>query len=441
MTSQTQYANNDGVNIAYQVHGEGPVDMILVPGWVSHVEFVWEVDMYAAFLKRLASFCRFIMMDRRGTGMSDPADNFPTLEQRMEDVRAVMDDVGSEKATIIGISEGGPMSILFAASYPERTNSLILYGTFPKYLEAPDYAIGHTQEFIDEFLAGIEKGWGDGVSAQLFGPSMVDDENFMRRWSALERYAVSPGRIEALLRQTLDCDTRDILPVINVPTLVLCRTGDQATPIRFSRYLAENIKGAKFVELAGEDHFPWTGDVETLLAEVEEFVTGTRHAYESDRVLATVLFTDIVDSTRHAVDMGDRKWRDLLERHHDLVRRELDRFRGREVDNAGDGFFVTFDGPARAVSCALAIRDAVASLGMAIRAGVHTGECEVRGEKVSGVAVHIGARVQSIASPNEILVSRTVKDLVVGSGLDFTDRGEHELKGVPGNWQLYSASA
>jgi len=441
MESQTRYANNDGVNIAYQVHGKGPRDLILIPGWVSHVEFVWEVDMYAAFLKRLASFCRFIMMDRRGTGLSDPADNFPTLEQRMEDVRAVMDDAGSEKATLMGISEGGPMSILFAASYPERTNSLILYGTFAKVLQAPDYPIGLTQEFMDEFLAGIAQGWGDGISAQLFGPSMVDDENFMRTWSKLERYAVSPGRVETLLRLAMDCDTRDILPVINVPTLVACRTGDQATPIAFSRYLAENIKGAKFVELAGEDHFPWTGDVEALLAEVEEFVTGTRHAVESDRVLATVLFTDIVDSTRHAVEMGDRKWRDLLERHHGLVRRELDRFRGREIDNAGDGFFATFDGPARAVRCALAIRDAIASLGLAVRAGVHIGECELLGEKVSGIAVHIGARVQSAASPNEILVSRTVKDLVVGSGLDFADRGEHELKGVPGNWQLFSASA
>ena len=441
MESQTRYANNDGVNIAYQVHGEGPRDLILVPGWVSHVEFVWEVEMYAAFLRRLASFCRFIMMDRRGTGLSDPVVDFPTLEQRMEDVRAVMDDVGSEKATLMGISEGGPMSILFAASYPERTNSLILYGTFAKYVETPDYPAGQSQEFLDQLYAGVRESWGEGVSAHMFGPSMVDDENFMRTWSKLERYAVSPGRIAEMLRQTMDCDTREILPVINVPTLVVCRTGDLATPISMSRYMADNIPGAKFVELAGTDHFPWTGDVEKLLAVVEEFVTGTRHAVEADRVLATVLFTDIVESTKHAVEMGDRKWRDLLERHHGLVRREIDHFRGREVDNAGDGFFATFDGPARAVHCALSIRDAIAPLGVAIRAGVHTGECELLGEKVSGIAVHIGARVQSAASPNEILVSRTVKDLVVGSGLEFADRGEHELKGIPGNWQLFSASA
>jgi len=442
MESQTRYGNNDGVNIAYQVHGEGPLDLILVPGWVSHVEFVWEIDMYAAFLRRLASFCRFIMLDRRGTGLSDPADNFPTLEQRMEDVRAVMDDAGSEKKdTLRGISEGGPMSILFSATYPERINSLILYGTFARYIEAADYPIGRKREELEGMYAMVRDQWGDGISAKLFAPSMVDDANFMKTWSKLERYAVSPGRIVDLLRQTMECDTRDILPTINVPTLVMCRTGDLATPIEHSRYMAKNIKGAKIVELAGEDHFPWTGDVEALLAEVEEFVTGTRHAVESDRVLATVLFTDIVDSTKHAVEMGDRKWRDLLERHHSLVRRELDRFRGREIDNAGDGFFATFDGPARAVHCALSIRDAIAPLGMAVRAGVHIGECELLGDKVSGVAVHIGARVQSAASPNEILVSRTVKDLVVGSGLDFADRGEHELKGIPGTWQLFSASA
>jgi len=441
METQTRYVKKDGVNIAYQVHGEGPTDLILVPGWVSHVEYAWEVEQYAAFLERLASFCRFIMMDRPGTGLSDPVDKFPTLEQRMEEVHAVMDDAGSETATVMGISEGGPMSILLAATYPERINSLVLYGTFPRFLQAPDYPIGQTPEYLDKSLANIERGWGEGASVRWLAPSMADDKKFIRVWSKFERYAVSPGRIDRLLRQTLVSDTRGILSAINVPTLIACRIDDQVTPPAFSRYLAENIKGAKLVELAGEDHFPWTGDVEALLTEVEEFVTGSRRAIDTDRVLATVLFTDIVESTKNAIEMGDRKWRDLLERHHRLVRREIEHFRGREIGTAGDGFFATFDGPARAIHCALAIRDDIASLGMAVRAGVHTGECEVMGENYSGAAVNIGARVQSAASPNEILVSRTVKDLVVGSGLDFVDRGEHELKGIPGEWQLYSANA
>jgi class 3 adenylate cyclase len=291
---------------------------------------------------------------------------------------------------------------------------------------------------VDQLFGNLTEGWGKGISAHIFGPSMVDDEDFMRSWSKLERFAVSPGKIETLLRQTMDCDTNDILPVIKVPTLVLCRSGDIATPIEFSRYMAGKIPGAKMVELEGEDHFPWTGDVEALLTEVEEFVTGTRHSVDPDRVLATVLFTDIVDSTRHAVEMGDRKWRDLLERHNGLVRRELTRFRGREINNAGDGFLATFDGPARAVRCACAIRDAIKSIGITIRVGVHIGECEVMGDDVSGVAVHIGARVQGAANPDEILVSRTVKDLVVGSGLVFQDRGQHKLKGLPGVWDLYA---
>lgn len=438
MPPDTHYAKSGDVHIAYQVVGEGSFDLVLVPGWVSHVEYAWEQPLFAKFLQRLASFCRLIILDRRGTGLSDPVAQLPTLEQRMDDVRAVMDAAGSERATLFGISEGGPMCMLFAATYPRRTASLVLCGTFARNRWDPEYPWGHKEARIERFLKQIERGWGQGVSARHFAPSLSQDEEFLRSWGKFERLALSPGRIRLLLRMVSDCDARHILPVIRVPTLILHRVGDQMTPIEGARYLAEHIEGAKYVELPGEDHFPWVGDVEALLGEVEEFLTGVRRGPDIDRVLATVLFTDIVRSTERAAALGDRQWRDLLERHHSLVRRELSRFRGREVDTAGDGFFATFDGPARGIRCACAIRDAVASLGIAIRAGLHTGECEVMNDKVSGIAVHIGARVAGMAEPSEVLVSSTVKDLVAGSGLQFTDRGRRELKGVPGEWRLFA---
>jgi class 3 adenylate cyclase len=355
----------------------------------------------------------------------------------MEDVRAVMDAAGSERAALFGISEGGPMCTLFAATYPQRTASLVLYGTFAKGSWAPDYPWRSTDEEAEERLKQLEHGWGKGITVKYFASSLANDKQFLRSWGKFERLGVSPGSMRLLFQMVRDCDVRHILPVIRVPTLVLNRFGDQVTPIEGARYLAEHIPGAKYIELSGEDHFPWVGDIDAILKEVQEFVTGDRYVPEIDRVLATVLFTDIVGSTEQAVKLGDHQWRDLLGQHHSIVRSELVRFRGREVDTAGDGFFVTFDGPARAIHCACAIQKAVAKIGLTIRAGLHTGECEVMGNKFSGIAVHIGARVLENAGPGEVLVSSTVKDLVAGSGLHFNDRGLKSLKGIPGEWRLF----
>ncbi len=437
MRPLTQYAKSGEVNIAYQVAGDGPFDLVLVPGWVSHLEIAWEVPSYARFLTRLASFSRLIMLDRRGTGLSDPVDRLPTLEERMDDVNAVMSAAGSERAALFGISEGGPMCALFSASYPEKVSSLVLFGTFAKYQKAPDYPIGRDPATNQKFLDRVGDRWGQGVSVKLFAPSMADDEAFIQAWGRLERSGLSPGRVKQMLQVLMDSDVRHVLPVISIPTLVLNRIGDKVTPVEWARYIAAQIPGATLVELEGEDHFPWV-DPDPVLDEVEEFLTGVRHGPDLDRVLATVMFTDIVGSTARAADLGDRGWRELLEQHHTLVRRELSRFRGREVDNSGDGFFATFDGPGRAIGCACAIRNSLAQLGIAIRVGLHTGECEMIGDKVGGITVHIGARIQAIAEAGEVLVSSTVKNLVVGSGLDFADRGVHGLKGVPDEWQLYS---
>jgi pimeloyl-ACP methyl ester carboxylesterase len=434
---ETKYAKSGGVNIAYQVTGEGPLDLVLVPGWVSHVENAWEEPSFARFLHRLASFCRLILLDRRGTGLSDPVAELPTLEQRMDDVRAVMDATGSKKAALFGISEGGPMCILFAATYPERTSSLVLYGTFARGLYDPEYPWGATPAQIERFLERVDREWGTGMTARMFAPSIAQDDRHVQSWGRFERLAVSPGAARTLIHMYVNSDVRHVLPVIRVSTLVLHRSGDQVTLVGGGRYLAEYIPGAKYVELSGEDHFPWTGDADAVLDEVEEFLTGTRHGPELDRMLATVLYTDIVGSTERVVELGDRHWQELLEHHHRLVRSELNRFRGREVDTAGDGFFAIFDGPARAIRSACAIQEAVARIGLTIRVGLHTGECEVMGDKISGIAVHIGARVMAKARPGEVLVSSTVKDLVAGSGLHFNDRGVYALKGIPGEWRLF----
>ena len=330
------------------------------------------------------------------------------------------------------------MCILFAATYPNRTSALVLYGTFARGLSAPEYPWGITPTQMERLLARIDREWGTGITAKLFARSIAQDEQHVQSWGRFERLAVSPGAARILLQIGLESDVRHVLPSIHVPTLVLHRSGDPVVQVDGARYMAERIPGAKYVELPGSDHFPWTGDVDAILDEVEEFLTGARHGPEPDRVLATVLFTDIVGATERAVELGDRQWRDLLERHHSLVRKELHHFRGREIDTAGDSFFATFDGPARAIRCACAIRDALIRLGITIRAGLHTGECEMMDDKVSGIAVHIGARVASIAAPNEVFVSSTVKDLVAGSGLHFTDRGIHVLKGVPGEWRLFA---
>ena len=440
MQPEIHYAKSGDVNIAYQVTGSGSLDLVLVPGWVSHVEHAWEEPSFAAFLHRVASFSRLIFLDRRGTGLSDPVAGLPTLEERMDDVRAVMDAAGSERAALFGISEGGPMCSLFAATYPERTTALVLYGTMSRGTRDADYPWATSDDQAIRFLDRIDREWGKGMTAKVFAPSIAQDERKVRFWAKFERLAVSPGAARVLFKMLLDTDVRDVLPTIRVPTLVVHRVGDRVTPVGGGRHIAKQIPGAKYVELAGVDHFPWAGNSDAVLDEVEEFLTGVRHGPEPDRVLATVMFTDIVGSTEHAAALGDRRWRDVLDHYYDETRKYLGIFRGREVDTAGDGFFATFDGPARGIRCACAIRDAVADLGIAIRAGLHTGECEVVGDKVLGIAVHLGARVAGCAEANEVLVSRTVKDLVAGSGLGFVDRGAHALKGIPGEWRLFAAS-
>jgi len=437
---ETHYAKSGDVNVAYQITGSGSLDLVLVPGWVSHVEQAWEEPSFAGFLHRLASFSRLIFLDRRGTGLSDSVAGLPTMEERMDDVRAVMDAAGSDRAALFGISEGGPMCSLFAATYPERTAALVLYGTMARGMKDADYPWGMSDDEAIRFLDRIEREWGKGLTARIFARSIARDERQVRSWAKFERMAVSPGGARVLFKMLLDTDVRGVLPTIQVPTLVIHRTDDRATPVGGGRYIAGKIPGAKYVEFAGIDHFPWVGDSHAVLDEVEEFLTGVRHGPEPDRVLATVMFTDIVGSTELAAALGDRRWRNVLDRYYDETRKYLRIFRGREVDTAGDGFFATFDGPARGIRCACAIRDAVTDLGIAIRAGLHTGECEVLGDKVLGIAVHLGARVAGLAEANEVLVSTTVKDLVAGSGLAFVDRGTHALKGIPGEWRLFAAS-
>jgi class 3 adenylate cyclase len=441
MEPKTRYAKSGDVHIAYQVLGNGDRDLILVPGFISHVEHFWEDPGVARFLRRMASYSRLIFFDKRGTGLSDrvPDSELPSLEQRMDDVRAVMDDVGSDRAALFAPSDAGGMATLFAATYPERTTALILYGCFAASAKDPEYPWGQTPAELDQGLERWKRSWGDGAMyLELFAPSMVGDKRYEEWFAKLERLSASPGAAITLRRMNAQIDIRNVLAAIRVPTLVLHRTGDRVVYVEEGRFLAERIPGAKYVEIPGADHWPWNGDSELILQEVNEFLTGTREISESERVLTTVMFTDIVDSTKLAVDLGDRRWTELLQDHQQLVRQELTRFRGREIDTAGDGFLATFDGPARAIRCASAIRGAMKGLGIEIRAGLHTGECEVVGERMRGVAVHIGARVAALAGPGEVLLSRTVRDLVAGSGLAFEDRGTHVLKGVPGEWQLFA---
>jgi len=440
MRPETRYARSGDVNIAYQVVGSGELDLVYVMGWVSNLDYFWEEPSCARFLSRLASFSRLILFDKRGTGLSDrvPESQLPTIEQRMDDVRAVMDTVGLERAALFGVSEGGPMCALFAATYPERTSALVMYGTYAKRIWDPDYPWAPTPQERQKFYDAIQQGWGGIVDLATLAPSVAHDERFKQWWASYLRLSASPGAALALARMNTEIDIRHVLPAIRVPTLVLHRTGDLDIDVRGSRYMAERIPGAKYVELPGADHLPWIGDHDAILDEAEEFLTGVRRGPEPDRVLATVLFTDIVGSTERAAELGDRRWRDLLDGYYALVRRELGRFRGREIDTAGDGFFAAFDGPARAIRCACAVRDAVRPLGIGIRAGLHTGEVEVMGDKVGGIAVHIGARVAAHAGADEVLVSNTVRDLVAGSGIRFEDRGTHVLKGVPGEWRLFA---
>jgi pimeloyl-ACP methyl ester carboxylesterase len=444
MPPETLYARSGEVNIAYQVTGDGPFDLVYVPGWVSNVEMMWEEPAMAHFLERLASFSRLILFDKRGTGLSDRVSNdeLPTLEQRMDDVRAVLEAVGSERAALFGHSEGGNMCVLFAATYPERTDALVTLGCFAKRRDPDDdYPWAPTAENREETVADVERNWGHlrPEDVEYYAPSRAADEQWVRSLERYLRRAASPGAAAALLRMNSYIDVREVLPTIQVPTLVLHRVGDHDVNVAEGRYLASRIPGARFVELPGDDHWISAGDVDAIADEIEEFLTGTRPTPEPDRVLATVLFTDIVGSTQRAAELGDRRWHELLEEHHAVVRGELARARGREIDTAGDGFFAAFDGPARAVRCAKSIVDGVRDLGIDVRSGLHTGECGLVDGKVAGIAVHTGARVAAHAGPGEVLVSSTVKDLVAGSGLAFEDRGVLELKGIPGEWRLYAA--
>jgi pimeloyl-ACP methyl ester carboxylesterase len=445
-TPETRYARSGDVSIAYQVIGDGPFDVVLVPGFVSNVELVWEDELHAAHHRAYAEFCRMITFDKRGTGLSDRISGAPSLEVRIDDVRAVMDAVGSERAAVVGFSEGAPMTAMFAATHPERVFAMVLYGGAARFARAPDYPFGSTMEEInreidDDLSQFGTRGYVEEAIAAL-APSMVGDEEFLAHFSRYMRQSSSPSAVAALTRMNAEIDVRAILPTIRTPTLVMRRAGDRP---EVGRYLADRIPGAEFVELDGADHLPWTGDSAALVERVRRFVTPLWEQRvwedaEQDTVLATVLFTDIVDSTATAAGLGDRRWRDLLEQHHMRIRRELARYRGTEIDTAGDGFFARFDGPARAIRCAGAIQKSVTEIGLEVRAGVHTGECELLDDKVTGIAVSIGARVASRAQAGEVLVSQTVRDLVAGSGLVFEDRGTAELKGVPGEWRLFAVA-
>jgi pimeloyl-ACP methyl ester carboxylesterase len=443
MPPETRYAKNGDVNIAYQVLGDGPLDLVLVLGWVQSFDPGWEIEPIRRFYERLASFSRLILFDKRGIGLSDRValDDLPTLETRMDDMRAVMDAAGSERAAVMGHSEGGAMCALFAATHPERTQALVMASSAARTRWAPDYPLGATDEVIAEFERFVRERWGVELFRSILqelAPSILDDEGLVQAHMRAASRAASPAAASALTRMSAQVDVREVLPVIRVPTLVLHREGEALA--EESRYVGERIPGARIVELPGSDHMPWLGDQEGPLDEIEEFLTGVRPHPALDRVLATVLFTDIVGSTELAADLGDRRWRDLLERHNTLVRQELGRFRGRELNTAGDGFLATFDGPARAIACATSIRDEARTLGLQIRFGLHTGELELHGAEIRGIAVHTGARVVGKAGPGEVLASSTVKDLVAGSGLEFEDRGSHRLKGVPGEWRLYAVA-
>jgi pimeloyl-ACP methyl ester carboxylesterase len=440
-TPETRYAKTaDGVHIAYQVLGDGPFDLVVITGYVSNVELAWDDPEIAEFLRSLASFSRLIQFDRRGLGLSDPVQGAPTIEDRMQDVRAVMDAAGSERAALLGISEGGPMSMVFAATYPERVSALVLYGSFARMTEADGYPWGYPSAVFEQFVDAKIAAWGGDDTVDFFAPSRARDSEFRRRWAAFERRATSPGAYRSLMQMNADTDVRDILPSIRVPTLVLHRSDDIPIRVGNGRYLSEHIAGARFVELPGEDHFFFVGDTSRLLDEVEEFLTGRRSVHEQDRVLATVLFTDIVASTEEAARLGDTAWRKLLDFHDTLTRREVDRWRGRLVKSTGDGALATFDGPARAIRCAASLQAALRGQQVRTRAGLHTGEIELRGDDIGGIGVHIAARVEALAEPDQVLVTKTVTDLVAGSGISFADRGLHDLKGVPGSWQLFAVA-
>lgn len=444
----TQYARSGDLSIAYQVIGEGPPDLVYIPSGFHHVELSWQVSRVAEFLRRLASLGRVLRFDKRGTGMSDRLTELPSLDTRMDDIRAVMDAAGSERAVLFVIGDGGFLGSVFAATYPERTSGLLLFNSAARYVRSPDMPWLRTRAELEERIHRSIREWGDlDAMADVLRPVIPSaTEEELRQQARLSRLSHSPGAAAAYLRPNLDLDVREVLPAIRVPTLVMYRVGAGYSPAQKNgRYLAEHIPTARLVELPGADLPPAWGDQERLFSELERFLreteAGRAPELDADRVLATVLFSDLVDATAHASRLGDRAWRELLQTHHELIRAHLGYFRGKEIDTAGDGFFAIFDGPARAIRCACAIRDTLRELDLQVRVGLHTGECELVDDKVGGIAVHIGARVASLAQADEVLVSRTVKDLVAGSGIELDDRGEHALKGVPGEWHLYAVTA
>jgi class 3 adenylate cyclase len=440
---QTRYALSGDISIAYQVLGSGPFDLVYSHGWVSHLDLQWDEPHLAAFLTRLASFSRLITFDKRGTGLSDrvAVNELPTLEQRMDDLRAVMDAAGSEKASLFGVSESGAMCLLFAATYPKRVRSVLTFGSYAKRIRSDDYPWAPTPEEREAAYREIPETWGTTKGLEAVFPSMIGNPAFEDWLGAYFRASASPAAAVALLRMNTEADIRAVLPSVRVPALIMNRIEDGDVRAEEARYIASKIPGAKVKMFQGVDHAPWVGHTDDILGEIEEFLTGSRTADAADRVLATILSTDIAGSTELVARLGDRKWRDLLERHNTLIRRELKRFRGREIDTAGDGFFAAFDGPARAIRCAKAVVGETAGLGVEVRAGLHTGECEVLGDKLTGIAVHTAARVAATASPGEVRVSATVRDLVAGSGITFADRGEHGLKGLPDHLRLFAVES
>ena len=429
---ETRYALSGDVNVAYQVMGNGPVDIIMVPGFISHIEFRHELPGYTSYLRRLSSFARVVTFDKRGQGLSDRVSDAPSLEQRMDDVRAIMDAIGSRRATLFGHSEGCAMSTLFAATYPERVSRLILFGGYVKRRDLN----------IAEIVEQRVKFWGTGAMLRRLAPSLAADPAAVAQFAKFERLSASPGAVKSFTMLNWQIDVSSILPAVRVPTLVLHNQGDVQVPVELGRELAACIPEAKLIEYPGGDHLFTTGDVEALIGDIEEFITGHRESSSSDfeRVLATVLFTDIVDSTRSAATMGDRAWRKLLDRHDELALQVVEKHRGTLIKSTGDGILATFDGPARGVRCALALGMATRQVGLPIRAGLHTGEIEIRGRDIGGVAVHAASRVMTQSQPDEVLVSRVVTDLVAGAGLTFAGRGSHELKGLPGRWDLFAAT-
>jgi pimeloyl-ACP methyl ester carboxylesterase len=438
MHPETRYARCGSLHIAYQVVGEGPLDLVFVPGFVSHLEHQWDEPLQAACFHRLASFSRLIRFDKRGQGLSDRVERMPTIEERMDDVRAVMDAAGSERAAILTFSEGGPMGVVFAASHPDRAFKLILFNTFQGKAWFPGVDEEHRQQMKDTFLRQLEEEWGKGSLVRMAVPSAAADPSFREWWGRFERLSMTPGAAVEAMRMNFEIDVNDILPSVGVPTLVIRNEGD-FLPSEAHRYLADQIPDARYVELPGSDHFGWR-ESERLVQEIQEFLTGERTVPEMERILATILLTDIVRSTDRAAELGDHKWRELLNRQDALVERELRQFRGHLVDKTGDGILAKFDGPARAIRCATTIIESVRGIGLEVRAGLHTGEVEIRGDRLAGIAVHIASRVSNLAGPGEVLVSSTVKDLVAGSGICFADRGNHVLKGVPGEWSIFAAT-